>query len=121
MSIRLEIFALNNRLLDPSLQKGFLHGVNGTMKHIFSTDSLLDNARATKKTIVISFLDLQNAFGSVLPIYLMFYSSYLLPTLQVAIQNYQLMSLSNHGKSLYFLFIKEFFRGHCSILVRMCL
>ena len=70
LSIRLEKFALNNRLLNPSFQKGFLYGVNGTTEHIFSTDSLLDNARTTKNPVVMSFLDLKNAFGSVCHQYL---------------------------------------------------
>ena len=70
LSIRLEKFTLINRLLDPSLQKGFLYGVNGTMEHIFSIESLLDNAKTTKNPIVMSFLDLKNAFGSVCHQYL---------------------------------------------------
>ena len=40
------------------------------MEHIFSIESLLENARATKNPIVMSFLDLRNAFGSVCHQYL---------------------------------------------------
>ena len=65
LSLRLEKFVLSNKLLDSSIQKGFLFGINGTMEHIFCIDSLLANARSSKKLIVISFLDLKNAFGSV--------------------------------------------------------
>ena len=65
LSLRLEKFVLSNKLIDSSLQKGFLHGINGTMEHIFCIDSLLANARDFKKTLVMSFLDLRNAFDSV--------------------------------------------------------
>ena len=53
------------KLLDSSIQKGFLFGINGTMEHIFCIDSLLANASSSKEPIVMSFLDLKNAFGSV--------------------------------------------------------
>ena len=69
LSLCLEEFALSNKLLDSSVQKGFLYGINGTMEHIFSIDSLLTNARSFKKVIVISFLDLKNTFGSVCHLY----------------------------------------------------
>ena len=39
--------------------------MNGTIEHIFSIDSLVHNARATRNLIAMSFLDLQNAIGSV--------------------------------------------------------
>ena len=65
LSLCLEEFVLSNKLLDSSVQNSFLYGINGTMEHIFSIDSLLTNARSFKKVIVISFLDLKNAFGSV--------------------------------------------------------
>ena len=70
LSLRLEKFVLTNKLLDSSIQKGFLFGINGTMEHIFSIDSLLANARSSKKPIIMSFLDLKNAFGSVCHQYL---------------------------------------------------
>ena len=40
------------------------------MEYIFSIDSLLANARSSKKPIIMSFLDLKNAFGSVCHQYL---------------------------------------------------
>ena len=36
IALRLEQFALENNIIDTSLQKGFLTGINGTMEHIFS-------------------------------------------------------------------------------------
>lgn len=41
-----------------------------TMEHIFCIDSLLSNARSTKKPIIIFFLYLKNAFGSICHQYL---------------------------------------------------
>ena len=54
-------------MLDSSVQKGFLYGINGTIEHIFSIDSLLANARSKGQAII---MDLKNAFGSVCHQYL---------------------------------------------------
>ena len=35
---------LGNNIVDPSLQKGFLSGINGTVEHVFAITSTLDNA-----------------------------------------------------------------------------
>jgi len=68
----LEKFVLSIKLIDSSIQKGFLYGINVAMEHIFSIDSLLANANASKskKTLVMSFLDLRNTFDSVCHQYL---------------------------------------------------
>lgn len=72
LSLRLEKFVFSNKLLDSSIQKGFLHGINSTMEHFFSNDSLLANARSFKQAIFMSFLDLKNSFGSVCHRYVSF-------------------------------------------------
>ena len=65
LSRRLEKFCLQNGIIDSSTQKGFLHGVNGTMEHIFTTTSIIEHAKRNGLPVSISFLDLKNAFGSV--------------------------------------------------------
>ena len=59
---RMEKYRLANDIIDSSIQKGFLTGINGTMEHIFS---VLEHAKSNGLPLNISFLDLRNAFGSV--------------------------------------------------------
>ena len=65
LAIRLENFLLDNHLIDPSIQKGFLRNCPGTYEHIFALNAILDQARQLDLPTIISFLDLKNAFGSV--------------------------------------------------------
>ena len=62
---RLETFLLSNGILNPSLQKGFLTGINGTTEHIFTTTAIIDNAIQHGSPLAVTLLDLKNAFGSV--------------------------------------------------------
>ena len=62
---RMEKYCLANDIIDTSIQKGFLTGINGTMEHIFSVTSVLEHAKSNGLPLNISFLDLRNAFGSV--------------------------------------------------------
>jgi len=55
----------SNDLIDPSAQKGFLTGINGTFEHIFSVSAILDNALLHHLPLAMTFIDLKNAFGSV--------------------------------------------------------
>ena len=43
---RLESYLILNDIIDTSVQKGFLSGVNGTFEHIYTINSVLDNAKA---------------------------------------------------------------------------
>ena len=65
LAYRLERFCLTNDIIDSSIQKGFLKGINGTMEHIFSVTSIIEHAKSNGLPVSISFLDLRNAFGSV--------------------------------------------------------
>ena len=61
----MEKFCLANSIVDSSIQKGFLRGINGTMEHIFTLTSIVEHAKSNGLPLNISFLDLKNAFGSV--------------------------------------------------------
>ena len=61
----LERFLFSNDLIDSSIQKGFLTGVNGTFEHIFSVCTILDNAMQCHLPLSMTFIDLKKAFGSV--------------------------------------------------------
>ena len=65
IALRLEQFLIDNNILDTSLQKGFLTGINGTMEHIFAVTAMVQNAIQHGLPLAITFLDLENAFGSV--------------------------------------------------------
>ena len=65
IALRLEQYVRNNNIIDASLQKGFLTGINGTMEHIFSVSAIIQNAIEHGLPLAMTFLDLENAFGSV--------------------------------------------------------
>lgn len=61
----MEKYCLANNIIDPSIQKGFLHNVSGTFEHIASLTSILNQAEDLSIPVNITFLDLKNAFGSI--------------------------------------------------------
>ena len=61
----MEHFLLDNNIINPSIQKGFLSGINGCVEHILSICSILDNTIQHGLPLAMSFLDLKNAFGSI--------------------------------------------------------
>ena len=62
---RLEQYAIDNEVIDPSTQKGFLKGINGVIEHTFSMSAILEHARSNGLPVAITFVDLRNAFGSI--------------------------------------------------------
>ena len=62
---RLQKFMVKNKYIKTSSQKGFLFGVPGCIEHSFAFAEALRRVRADKRAIVISWIDLANAYGSV--------------------------------------------------------
>ena len=62
---RLTTFLTANRLIDPTLQKAFLPGINGCIEHNIVMDEILKDARHRKKTCHTTFFDLKDAFRCV--------------------------------------------------------
>lgn len=62
---RLEAFMLSNKYFKRAKQKGFLHGIAGCSEHIATLKAALKDATKHSRQIVISWIDLKNAFGSV--------------------------------------------------------
>ena len=56
---------VRNAYIDRSVQKGFLKGVAGCVEHTFSLQELLRDAYEHRRSIVVAWLDLANAYGSV--------------------------------------------------------
>ncbi len=62
---RLTAYLIQNNLVDPSMQKAFLPGINGCIEHNIAMEEVIKNARKAKRTAHITFFDLEDAFGSV--------------------------------------------------------
>lgn len=62
---RLQQFMLKNKYIKIQIQKGFLQGMSGCLEHSFVLWEALRNAKETKRAIVITWIDLANAYGSV--------------------------------------------------------
>ena len=62
---RLQFFMVKNNFISKSIQKGFLAGVSGCLEHSFALMEALKEARTVHRQIVVTWIDLANAYGSV--------------------------------------------------------
>src|SRR3569623_2129846 len=62
---RLSRFMLTNGFIDSRVQKGFMEGVAGCVEHTSMLREVLTHAKRHQRTIAMSWLDLENAYGSV--------------------------------------------------------
>ena len=58
-------FLVSNCLIEHSIQKGFTPNPSGTLEHIVQMANIINNARIKQRSLVITLLDLKNAFGEV--------------------------------------------------------
>ena len=65
VSDRLQVFILRNNYISKEVQKGFLAGMPGCIEHTFALLEALRDAKESHRQIVITWLDLANAYGSV--------------------------------------------------------
>ena len=65
LNSRLTSFLLTNKLIDSSMQKAFLPGINGCIEHNLAMEEVIKDAKKQKRTAHITFFDLEDAFGSV--------------------------------------------------------
>ena len=65
VSERLQVYMLKNKFISQRLQKGFLAGMPGCLEHAFSLTEALKNANQHQRQIVVTWIDLANAYGSV--------------------------------------------------------
>ena len=59
-----EFLRLNN-FVEHEIQKGFMPKLSGTLEHTSLMAHIIDRARARQRSLVITLLDLKNAFGEV--------------------------------------------------------
>ena len=64
-SDRLVTYTLSNKYIDTSIQKGGVPGVSGCMEHTAILSQLIREAKAEKKGLVVVWLDIANAYGSI--------------------------------------------------------
>lgn len=62
---RLTEYFLRNKYIDTSVQKGGVPGVPGCLEHTGVITQLLREARENKGDLVLLWLDLANAYGSI--------------------------------------------------------
>ena len=65
ISDRLQKFMVKNNYIKTSMQKGFLFGVPGCIEHSFALFEALRKVKGDTRAIVLSWIDLANAYGSV--------------------------------------------------------
>ena len=64
-SERILDFALANGYIDTSIQKGGVPGVSGCLEHTAVVSQLIREAKKEKKNLVVTWLDIANAYGSI--------------------------------------------------------
>jgi len=65
LSDRLQFFMIKNCYISREIQKGFLSGVAGCIEHTFALLEAQRDAKNSHRQIVLTWLDLANAYGSV--------------------------------------------------------
>ena len=58
-------FLKHNGFIEHQIQKGFTSKVSGTLEHTAMMSHLINKARIKQRSLVVSLLDLKNAFGKV--------------------------------------------------------
>ena len=62
---RIQSYMLKNGFISREIQKGFLIGMSGCLEHTFTLLEALKDAKEHHRQIIICWLDLANAYGSV--------------------------------------------------------
>ena len=63
---RIYSFTYKNNYIESHIQKGFWQGISGTVEHTELMSYLIDQVRNKQRSLVVTLLDLRNAFGEVL-------------------------------------------------------
>jgi hypothetical protein len=61
-----ELFMLKNDFISMCIQKGFLTGIAGCLEHTFALQETLRQAITLYRQIIVVWIDLANAYGSVM-------------------------------------------------------
>jgi hypothetical protein len=66
IALALETFAIENNYIQRKIQKGFLTGVPGCIEHTFTFNEALEDATKHQRQFIAVWIDLANAYGSVM-------------------------------------------------------
>ena len=58
-------YLISNNFIEHSIQKGFTPNLSGTLEHTAQMADIINKARIRQRSVVITLLDLKNAFGEV--------------------------------------------------------
>jgi hypothetical protein len=62
---RIYTFLMQNQFIDTNLQKGFWSGISGTVEHTELLSYIINHARIKQRQVIVTLLDLKNAFGEI--------------------------------------------------------
>ena len=62
---RIYAFLCKNQYIETNIQKGFWTGISGTIEHTELMSHLISHARQKQRSLVVTLIDLKNAFGEV--------------------------------------------------------
>ena len=58
-------YLVSNNFIEQNIQKGFTPNLSGTLEHTAQMADIINKARIKQRSVVITLLDLKNAFGDV--------------------------------------------------------
>ena len=58
-------FLTANNFIEHQIQKGFAPNLSGTLEHTAQMTNIINQAKIKQRSVVITLLDLKNAFGEV--------------------------------------------------------
>ena len=58
-------YLVENKYIEHNIQKGFTPKLSGTLEHTAQMAHIINNARTKQRSVIITLLDLKNAFGEV--------------------------------------------------------
>lgn len=66
LSLRLNRYLDDNKYIDTTIQKAAVSGIkNGILEHVFKLKQVIKDANSRNKSLVVLFLDVSDAFGSI--------------------------------------------------------
>ena len=58
-------FLTANNYIEHNIQKGFTPNISGTLEHTAQMANIINKARSKQRSLIITLLDLKNAFGEI--------------------------------------------------------
>ena len=62
---RVLTYLINNQFIESHHQKGFVPGMSGTFQNIAEMSHIINHSRKHQRSVTITLIDLENAFGEV--------------------------------------------------------